>query len=201
MKLKSSFAILAAAAAMSVSSVFAVEPGDEAPGFSLSSVEGEKVSLSDYAGKLVVLEWVNFDCPFVKKHYESGNIPGLQEKYTDKDVVWLMIQSGQDGADNFPDAGKLAETADKMDADATAILRDPGGEVGKSYGAKTTPHMYVITKDGKIAYAGGIDDKPDTKKESIEGATNYVSAALDALLAGNEVETKKAAPYGCGVKY
>ncbi len=200
MNLKSSFAILTAAA-VSVSSVFAVEPGDEAPGFSLSSVEGEKVSLSDYAGKLVVLEWVNFDCPFVKKHYESGNIPGLQEKYTDKDVVWLMIQSGQEGADNFPDAATLAKTADKMDADATAILRDPGGEVGKSYGAKTTPHMYVITKDGEIAYAGGIDDKPDTKKESIESATNYVSAALDALLAGKEVETKKAAPYGCGVKY
>ncbi|GAA5483833.1 thioredoxin family protein [Haloferula sargassicola] len=200
MKLKASLAVLAAAA-LSAGSAFALEPGDQAPGFTLTSVDGKKVSLSDYEGKTVVLEWVNFGCPFVQKHYQSGNMPELQEKYRDQGVVWLSIESGQEGADNFPSAEKLAEQAGEAKNRANAILRDPGGEVGKNYGAKTTPHMFVITKEGKIAYEGGIDDKPDTKQESIESATNYVSAALDSLMAGKEVETKKAAPYGCGVKY
>ena len=200
MNLKSTFGILAAAVLTSTSA-FAIEPGEVAPAFTLKNLEGKEVSLSDYAGKTVVLEWINFDCPFVQKHYQSGNMPGLQEKYTGKEVVWLSIQSGQEGNDNFPVADVLEDKAESAGSKATAILRDPGGEVGKAYGAKTTPHMFVINEDGKIAYAGGIDDKGDTKVESISTATNYVSAALDSLAGGKEVEVMKAAPYGCGVKY
>lgn len=192
---------LLAAAVVSAGAAHAVEPGDTAPDFKLTSVKGEEVSLADQKGKVVVLEWLNHDCPYVKKHYGSGNMQKLQETYTGKGVVWLTIQSGQEGRENFPAAEVLAERSEKAGSKATAVLRDPGGTVGKAYGAKTTPHMYVIDKEGKIAYMGGIDDKPDTKPESIPGAKNYVVAAVDAVLAGEEVETKKAAPYGCSVKY
>ena len=188
-----------AAGMFAIGSALAAEPGEAAPGFTLTSVKGEQVSLADHAGKIVVLEWTNHDCPFVKKFYSGGEMQKLQETYTGKGVVWLTIQTGQEG--KFPTAEQLAELSDKAGSKATAVLRDVGGAVGKSYDAKTTPHMYVIGKDGKIAYAGGIDDKKDTKPESIPGAKNFVVAALDALLEGKAVEVTKAEPYGCGVKY
>ncbi|MCU0797017.1 MAG: redoxin domain-containing protein [Akkermansiaceae bacterium] len=198
MKMKSLMGCLAAGF-VALSSALAVEPGDTAPAFTLTSVKGESVSLADYAGKIVVLEWTNHDCPFVKKFYSGGDMQKLQETYTGKGVVWLTIQTGQEG--KFPTAEKLAELTEKAGGKATAVLRDVGGAVGKSYDAKTTPHMFVIGKDGKVAYAGGIDDKKDTNPESIPGAKNFVVAALDALLAGKAVEVTKAEPYGCGVKY
>jgi peroxiredoxin len=198
MKMKSVIGIFAAGF-VSMAAAFAVEPGAEAPAFTLTSVKGEEVSLADYAGKIVVLEWTNHDCPFVKKFYGGGAMQKLQETYTGKGVVWLTIQTGQEG--KFPTAEALNDLTEKAGGKATAVLRDVGGAVGKSYDAKTTPHMFVIGKDGKVAYAGGIDDKKDTNAESIPGAKNYVVAALDALLAGKPVEVTKAEPYGCGVKY
>ncbi|MGE9271056.1 MAG: thioredoxin family protein [Verrucomicrobiales bacterium] len=187
--------------ALTIATVSAVEPGDEAPAFTLTSTSGEEVSLSDYEGKLVVLEWLNYECPFVKKHYGSGNMPALQEKYTGKDVIWFSINSSAEGKQGYLPPEKLGERSEKEGNKATAVLLDSSGSVGKSYGAKTTPHMFVIGKDGKVAYAGAIDDKKDTKVSSLDEATNYVAEALDALMEGKEVETKKAAPYGCGVKY
>ncbi|MBB5351421.1 peroxiredoxin [Haloferula luteola] len=198
--MKTPFSLVAlAAAALSVASALALEPGEKAPSFTLESASGKQVSLEDYAGKTVVLEWVNFDCPFVKKHYSSGNMPSLQEKYTTEGVVWLTVQSGPEG--KLPSASQLEEKAEAAGNKATAVLRDPAGVVGKSYGAETTPHLFVINDEGEIAYMGGIDDKPDLKKESLETATNYVAAALDSLAEEEEVAVKKAAPYGCGVKY
>jgi len=190
-----------AAAVVGMATASAIEPGDEAPGFTLKNTKGEEVSLSDYEGKLVVLEWFNYDCPFVKKHYHSGNLPKLQETYTGKDVVWLSINSSAEGKQGHLPASEMAARCAKEGNKASAVLLDPSGKVGKSYGAKTTPHLYVITTEGKIAYMGGIDDKKDANPESIAGATNYVAAALDSLLAGEEVEVKQAQPYGCGVKY
>ncbi len=189
------------AAALTGGSLHAVEPGDEAPAFTLPDTKGEEVSLADFKGKLVVLEWLNYDCPFVKKHYQSGNLPALQEKYTGQEVVWLSINSSAEGKQGYLPGEKLAARSEKEGNKASAILLDTSGKVGKAYGARTTPHMYVIDAEGKLAYLGGIDDKPTTKASDIEGATNHVAAALDALLAGKEVEVKKAKPYGCGVKY
>jgi peroxiredoxin len=182
-------------------SALAVEPGAKAPDFEAKNLAGKTISLSDFEDKIVVLEWFNYGCPFVKKHYASGNMPGLQKKYRDKGVVWLSINSSAEGKQGYLPADKMSEASKAEGHAATEILLDPSGEVGKAYGAKVTPHLFVIHKDGKIAYAGGIDDKPTVEASDIEGATNYVAAALDALLAGEEVETKSAKPYGCGVKY
>ena len=179
----------------------AVEPGEMAPEFTLTNTKGEEVSLSDYKGKTVVLEWINYDCPFVAKHYNSGNLPMLQEKYTAKDVVWLAINSSAEGKQGHLSPSELQARADKEGSKATAVLLDTDGQVGKAYGAKTTPHMFVINGEGKVAYAGAIDDKPTTAKEDIQGAKNYVSSALDSMMAGEAVEVSKAAPYGCSVKY
>lgn len=191
----------AAAALIAGGAAHALEPGDEAPAFTLTSTSGEAVSLSDFEGKPVVLEWINYDCPFVKKHYASGNMPELQEKYTGKDVVWLSINSSAEGKQGYLPPEKLAERSEKEGNKASAILLDPEGTVGKAYGAKTTPHLYVIDKEGKLAFMGGIDDKPTTDISDIDGATNYVAAALEALMAGKEVKVTKVKPYGCGVKY
>ncbi|BCX46440.1 thioredoxin family protein [Haloferula helveola] len=200
MKMKSTMTWMAAAiVACGVAN--AVEPGDTAPGFTLPSVKGEEVSLSDYKGKVVVLEWINFGCPFVKKHYGSGNMPMLQEKYSDDEVVWISVNSSAEGKGGYMPAEKLGERAEKEGSKADQIVLDTDGKVGKAYGAKTTPHMFVIGKDGKLAFGGGIDNKPSTKAADVEGATNFVVAAVDALLAGKPVETAKAPPYGCGVKY
>lgn len=187
--------------AMGTGSLLAVEPGADAPDFTLKSTEGKEVSLDDFEGKLVVLEWINYDCPFVKKHYGSGNMPALQEKYTGEDVVWLSVNSSAEGKQGYLPASELAARSEKEGNKASAILLDTDGTVGKAYGASTTPHMFVINKEGKVAYAGGIDDKPTTKAEDIESSNNYVAAALDALMAGDEVATAKAKPYGCSVKY
>lgn len=200
MKFKAILGMMAGLA-MGAGNLLAAEPGSEAPAFTLKSTEGKEVSLADYKGKLVVLEWINYDCPFVKKHYGSGNMPALQEKYTGEDVVWLSINSSAEGKQGYLPASELGSRSEKEGNKATAVLLDTDGSVGKAYDASTTPHMFVIGKDGKIAYAGGIDDKPTTKAEDIAGSNNYVAAALDALIAGDEVATAKAKPYGCSVKY
>lgn len=174
---------------------------EPAPDFTLTDSNGNEHSLSDFKGKYVVLEWINFGCPFVKKHYNSGNMQELQKKYTGKDVVWLSICSSAEGKQGYFEDAEINEQLNEKNAAMTAYLIDESGEVGHMYNAKTTPHMYIINPEGVLVYAGGIDDKPSTDEDDIETAKNYVSTALDALMSGNEVTNKVTKPYGCSVKY
>ncbi|MFQ5512020.1 MAG: thioredoxin family protein [Candidatus Krumholzibacteriia bacterium] len=172
-----------------------------APAFTLTDVDGHEHSLADYKGKYVVLEWTNMDCPFVKKHYKSGNMQGLQKQFTKEGVVWLRICSSAKGAQGYFKAAEIKRRLKEDKAMQTAYLIDADGTVGRMYGAKTTPHMFVIDPKGALIYAGGIDDKPSTQLATVEGATNYVSDCLQAAMSGKPVAQKTAPPYGCGVKY
>lgn len=166
--------------------------GDTAPAFTLADSAGNEVSLSDFAGKVVVLEWLNPDCPFVQRHYKTGTMKSLATQYGGEGVVWLTINST-----NYMDAAANAKF--KADNDLPySILVDQSGEVGHLYGAATTPHMYIIDGSGKLVYIGAIDDDP---RGNTDAPKNYVSAALDEVLAGNAVTTAETKPYGCSVKY
>jgi hypothetical protein len=175
--------------------------GQAAPAFTLTDTAGQKHALADLKGKHVVLEWVNFDCPFVKKHYDSGNMQKLQKAYTGKGVVWLQVNSSAAGKQGAYPADRAAAMNKERGAASSAYLLDSDGAVGRAYGARTTPHMYVIDPAGKLVYAGGIDDKPSTDQADIAGARNFVSAALDEVLAGKPVSVATSTPYGCSVKY
>ena len=175
--------------------------GKKAPAFTLTDVQGQVHNLKDYRGKLVVLEWINYDCPFVKKHYNSGNMQSLQKKYTAQDVVWLVINSSAPGKQGNFNSEEVLKRSSDQGASFTAYLQDSDGKVGKNYGAKTTPHMFVINGKGKLMYMGGIDNVKSTNVKDIAEATNYVAAALDALLIGEKVDVTSAKPYGCSVKY
>jgi peroxiredoxin len=177
------------------------EVGKAAPNFSLSDTTGKTRSLADFKGKYVVLEWYQPDCPFVRKHYRSGNMQSLQKDYTGKGVVWLTIDSSAPGEEgNYP-AEKLNEIAKQDSAARTALLVDPTGTVGQTYGAKTTPDMYVIDPSGILLYKGAIDNKRSTDLADIKTATNYVKGVLDAAMAGKTFPTTATQPYGCSVKY
>jgi hypothetical protein len=179
-----------------------VEVGQPAPDFTLTDINGQTHSLSDYKGKIVVLEWNNPDCPIVHKHYDSGNIPGLQRTATGDGVVWLMINSGapgKEGADYTPD--QIKSWLQKYSAAPTAYFYDHDGKVGHLYSAKTTPDMYVINADGILVYDGAIDSIRSADTADIPKATNYVKAALDAIKSGQPVPTPVSRPYGCSVKY
>jgi peroxiredoxin len=179
-----------------------VAVGAPAPGFSLMSSTGKTVDLKDFSGKLVVLEWTNPVCPFVRKHYDSGNMQKLQAGYTAKGVIWLAIDSSAKGKEGYLATPKdAAAFITGHHAAMTALLLDPKGKVGRAYGAKTTPGMVVLAKDGTLAYEGAIDDKPSTDQADIAGAHNYVAAALDELLAGKPVSVPQTRSYGCSVKY
>jgi len=167
--------------------------GQVAPDFTLTDTAGNPVSLADYAGKVVVLEWLNPDCPYVKRHYKAGTMKSLATKYGAEGVVWLTINTT-----NYMDAAANAKFKTANDL-PYSILVDQSGEVGHLYGAATTPHMYIIDGDGRLVYIGAIDDDPRGGKG--DGATNYVAAALDEVLAGNAVTTAETKPYGCSVKY
>jgi peroxiredoxin len=172
-----------------------------APDFVLTDSNGQKHSLSEYKGKFVVLEWFNPDCPFVKKHYNSGNMPNLQKQYTAKGVIWLSIDSSAAGKEgNYSSAGLNKFMADKGGV-PTEIFADPDGRVGHLYGAQTTPHMYVIDPKGNLIYQGAIDDTPSADIADIKTAQNYVSAALDAAMNGKPVVVSATKSYGCSVKY
>ncbi|HMO01885.1 MAG TPA: thioredoxin family protein [Oligoflexia bacterium] len=175
--------------------------GQPAPDFSAVDLDGKNVSLSDYKGKLVVLEWFNEGCPFVKKHYESNNMQKLQERYATKGVVWLIINSSGEGKEGYKTPAGHKQTWQNWGIKATNFLLDTPGTIGKLYGAKTTPHMFIINQQGVLVYAGAIDSKPSTAAKDIPGATNYVSAALDELLSGKTVTVASTNAYGCGVKY
>ena len=192
------FALLSAGAAGLYA---APQPGDPAPDFSLTDIQGQKHSLSDYKGKYVVLEWNNPECPFVHKHYDSGNMPRLQQEERAKGVVWLTINSAAaDRQGDLPTA-EIKKFLETEHADPTAYLRDPSGAVGHLYDARTTPDMYIISPDGKLIYSGAIDNKPTPDPADIPGATNYVRVALDQSMAGKPVAVATSRPYGCSVKY
>jgi peroxiredoxin len=174
--------------------------GQPAPNFTLTGADGKSHSLADFKGKFVVLEWTNPNCPFVHKFYDSGAMQKLQAEETAKGVVWLRINSGAPGHDSQTPAEMASYVAEHHVA-ATASLVDPTGATGHTYGARTTPDMYVIDKSGVLVYAGGIDDKPTPDADDIATAKNYVTAALDEAMAGKPVTTPTAQPYGCSVKY
>ena len=169
--------------------------GQPAPEFSLKDQEGNDVNLADHKGKIIVLEWFNDQCPYVKKWYGQGNMNTLASQYADKDVVWLAVDSS-----NFSSVEENAQIASEWKIDRP-LLDDSEGKVGKMYGAKTTPHMYIIDTEGNLAYMGAIDDNSSSNTADIESATNYVAQALDELLAGESVSTQETRPYGCGVKF
>lgn len=172
-----------------------------APDFTLKDSHGKAHTLSGFKGKPVVLEWVNFECPFVVKHYQSENMQKLQKTFTDKGVIWLTICSSVPGSQGHYNATTINRLIAEKQAVPTAYLLDEKGDVGRLYGARTTPHMYVIDAAGTLIYAGAIDDKPTANLRDVDGAHNYVVAALEATLAGQPVTTKLTRPYGCGVKY
>ena len=186
-------------AATSASAVATV--GQPAPTFTVSDTTGKAVSLADFKGKHVVLEWVNPGCPFVVKHYSSANMQGTQKEATAKGVVWLAVSSTAPDASDYKKPADLASWMQGQKAAATATLMDDDGKVGKAYGARTTPHMYVIDPAGTLVYAGGIDDKPSSKASDIPTSKNYVKAALAETLAGKAVTQASTKPYGCSVKY
>lgn len=170
-------------------------PGDAAPSFTLTDQNGKTVSLNDFSGKIVVLEWFNNECPYVVKFYKEGHMNKLASQYTDKGVVWLAINStnGKGPAQN-----KAVASEWKIDR---PILTDEGAAIATAYGSKNTPTMYVIDREGKLVYRGAIDNKSDNKTASIEGATNYVGKALDEVLAGKPVSEPMTKAYGCSIKH
>ena len=175
--------------------------GKKAPDFTLKSADGKTHSLSDFNGKYVVLEWVNYDCPFVKKHYGSKNMQSIQKEMTDKSVVWLSINSSAEGKQGFFEGKELKERIKKEGSNATAYLLDTDGKVGKMYGAKTTPHCFVINPKGELIYAGAIDDIPSADQDDVKKANNLVKSCIDEAMAGKKISTQTSKPYGCGVKY
>jgi peroxiredoxin len=178
-----------------------VKVGEPAPAFSALATTGKTVALADQRGKLVVLEWTNHDCPYVRKHYDTANMQGLQKEATGRGVVWLTIISSSPGTQGHVTAAQADDLTTSRKASPTAVLLDPTGAVGRMYGATNTPHMYVIDKAGVLAYAGAIDDRPTTRRTDVAGASNYVRAALDAVAAGQPVKTPVTRAYGCTVKY
>ena len=175
--------------------------GKPAPAFDAIDASGELIRLDAFKGKYVVLEWVNFECPFVGKHYGSGNMQELQKRYTEKGVVWLSICSSAPGKQGHVTGEEAKELVTEREAVPTRFLLDPEGIVGKKYGAKTTPHIFVINPKGVLVYNGAIDDRPSTKRADIKGAKNYLTAALESTMAGKKVEIAATQPYGCSVKY
>jgi len=176
-------------------------PESQAAAFHLPSATGDSVALQNYAGKWVVLEWVNYDCPFVKKHYRSGNMPALQKEMREKGVVWLSINSSADGKQGAFRGEELAARMKDEKAGPDQYLIDADGTVGRAYGAKTTPTMVVIDPKGRIVYQGAIDDHPSTDAEDIPKSKNYVRQAFESAMAGKPVEVQQTRSYGCSVKY
>ncbi len=184
-----------------IASAFAVKVGDPAPGFTSVDSNGKQQSLSNYKGKFVVLEWHNQGCPYTKKHYESGNMQRLQKEWTAKGVVWLTVISSAPGTQGFVTPTQENDYLKAMNASPTAVLMDPGGSLGHLYGAKTTPHMFIIDPNGTLIYNGAIDDHSSSDQSDIPNSKNYVSAALTQAMAGKPVTEAATRPYGCSVKY
>jgi peroxiredoxin len=179
----------------------AASVGESAPTFTLTDTHGETHSLGDFRGKVVVLEWTNHECPFVQKHYGADNMQTLQRTYTDQDVIWLSIISSAPGEQGYVEPAEANSLTASRKASPTAVLMDPTGDVGRAYGAKTTPHMYIIDGDGTLVYMGGIDSIRSTRMADIEKATPYVKVSLNEVLAAEPVSNPVTRPYGCTIKY
>jgi hypothetical protein len=196
-------ALAALAALMIVSPLMAKDPevGKAAPDFKLTDLMGKTRNLSEFKGKYVVLEWVNHGCPFVMKHYSSGNMQALQKESVGKGAVWLSIASSAKGKEGYMDEEEWKKALVQHGSAPTAVLLDAKGKVGKLYGAKTTPHMFVVDPAGVLIYKGAIDDRPTYETADVAGAKNYVRQALDESLAGKPVSEPSTQSYGCSVKY
>lgn len=179
----------------------AVGVGQPAPGFSALDASGKRVSLADFKGRHVVLEFVNPGCPYVQKHYKSANMQGTQRAATSHGVVWLTVNSTSTDASDYLAPAEMAQWMKAQKAFATATLMDSDGKVGRAYGARTTPHLYIVDPAGQLVYAGGIDDKPSSNIADVPRATNHVKAALGEALAGKAVSQASTRPYGCSIKY
>ena len=179
----------------------AVRVGEAAPNFTATDSYGHQHTLAEYKGKYVVLEWHNRECPYTQKHYNSGNMEKLQKLWTGKGVIWFTVISSAPGKQGYVTATDENDYVKRMNAAPTAVLLDPGGDLGHLYGAKTTPQMYVINPQGQLIYDGAIDNKPTTEQADIAGATNYVTTALEESMAGKPVAVRASQPYGCSVKY
>ncbi|WP_291022890.1 thioredoxin family protein [Hydrogenophaga sp.] len=175
--------------------------GQPAPDFSVRDANGQEVKLSQFRGKHVVLEWMNPGCPFVRKHYDSGNMAAVQKDALAKGVVWLSVYSNDDESWGYTKPAKLKDWLRERKASPTALLMDGSGAVGKAYGARTTPHMFLIGPTGTLVYAGAIDSIPSADKDDIAKATNYVRQAVSEAVAGKAVSTPSNRPYGCMIKY
>jgi peroxiredoxin len=175
--------------------------GTTAPAFTTDATTGKHVSLGDYRGQLVVLEWTNHECPYVRKHYETGNMQALQKEATGTGAVWLTVISSPPGTQGYANAAEADALTAKRKANPSLVVLDPSGDVGRLYGATNTPHMYVVDKAGTLVYAGAIDDRPTSRKSDVDGAHNYVRAALADLAAGQPVKTPITRAYGCTVKF
>jgi hypothetical protein len=172
-----------------------------APAFSGKTADGKTIELASLKGKTVVLEWTNHECPFVKKHYDSGNIPQLQKEATAKGIVWLQVISSAPGKEGFVDGATAINLNKQRGAAPSNTVLDPEGSIGKLYGAKTSPHLYIIDPQGVLVYKGGIDSIPSADKADIANAENYVKTALGELSAGKKISHASTQPYGCTVKY
>lgn len=197
------FLLAASAVTMMVSApAMALEVGQPAPEIAVKDYQGNDFKLSDHKGKIVVLEWTNSQCPYVIKHYDSGNMQKLQKEATAMDdVEWITVNSSATGKQGAVTAEEEAKILADTGAAPTTVLLDPSGEIGKAYDAKTTPHMFVVDAEGMVAYAGAIDDNSSPRQSVIPESKNYVMAAVNSLKAGEAVEVTSTQPYGCAVKY
>jgi peroxiredoxin len=182
-------------------SVLAIKVGEPAPNFTATDSNGQPHSLSAYKGKFVVLEWHNQGCPYTQKHYNSGNMERLQKEWIQQGVVWFTVISSAPGTQGYVTAQEENDYLHKMHAAPTAALLDPSGDLGRLYGAKTTPHMFIINPEGVLIYDGAIDDHPTTDQSDIPASRNYVTEALTEAMSGKPVSTPNTRPYGCSVKY
>lgn len=179
----------------------AVTPGSAAPAFSLTDLQGKPLTLESLRGQWVVLEWTNPECPFVRKHYDSGNMQATQRAAADLKVTWVQVNSTNAQHGEYYPAAKMQAWLASMKAAPTYATLDASGAVGKAYGAKTTPHMYLIDPNGKVAYNGAIDDKRSASPADIAGARNHIKLAMSEALAGKPVSVAATTPYGCSIKY
>jgi peroxiredoxin len=202
--MKRSTSILGIATAALLGAMIAqasVSVGQSAPDFKVKDTNGKEQSLAAYKGKFVVLEWTNPGCPFVQKHYDTANMPATQKAAEARGVVWLTVSSTARDEGDYRGPADLAAWLKEKGASPTAVLMDDDGKIGHAYGARTTPHMFVIDPQGKLVYAGAIDSKASARKDDVKTATNYVKVALDEALAGKAVSKATSEPYGCSIKY
>lgn len=197
---RASFIAPSLAIAFSTAAFAAAVVGQPAPAFTAADLSGKPVNLADFKGRTVVLEWHNFGCPFVQKHYRSGNMQALQRKYGNE-VVWLTVNSTNAGHQDYQAPAALTKALADAGAVPTSFVMDEPGKVGLAYGAKVTPHMYIIDPSGKVAYNGAIDDKRSTDPADVKTSRNFVVAALEEMKAGRPVSNASNSPYGCTIKY